>query len=187
MDENVYESVEGVGGGVGAGGVGAGRGALYRWWRVGNACRRHRRASQTLEFHQHAGAGRGAGGAGRGVLCVGLVGERLSASCSTIDAPCVLLLRRRAPDRHPLHRHAMEEHACCEADEQLPEDRSASASPERARTPDPPPAGPPPGPPPAGPPPAGPPPAGPPPAHEDPYDSAGDSDSDDSTASSQQH
>ncbi|OWR50866.1 hypothetical protein KGM_213185 [Danaus plexippus plexippus] len=133
VEENVYESVAAAAGGRGRGAF-APLGA-YWWMRVAPPCRRHRRVSQTVEFHESPPApAAGACVQGtvprarrlvRGVCGVRLQrapgrGARLSASCGTIGAlaapdapaPCVLLLPppRERPDPEedeaaPHHRH----------------------------------------------------------------------------------
>ncbi|XP_045775179.1 uncharacterized protein LOC123874063 [Maniola jurtina] len=158
-EENVYESVNvggaedaedgAVGGASGAvGGVGAG--AALWWWRVAPPCRRHGRASQTLEFNERlalpdARDAQGTVPRARRLLRVVAArgGAALSASCGTIDAapPCVLLLPRwRAPPlapaasrsyhllpesqraAHQLQRYRGARHACCEADGEEPDE-----------------------------------------------------------------
>ncbi|XP_046969421.1 uncharacterized protein LOC124536837 [Vanessa cardui] len=130
-------------GGLGAlAGVGRG-GAAYWWWRVAPPCRRHRRASQTLEFNERLAPAQGTVPRARRLLCGAVhlqtaARARLSASCGTIDAPPRLLLmqRWRAPpppppppasrsyhllpesQRAPLPRFRGAERPCCEADEE---------------------------------------------------------------------
>ncbi|XP_064073652.1 uncharacterized protein LOC135193760 [Vanessa tameamea] len=140
IEENLYERVDvggvnavgavgavgamGAMGAVGAvGGLGAlagvGRGgAAYWWWRVAPPCRRHRRASQTLEFNERLAPARRDEAQGtvprarrlvRGALCGAVhlqmaARARLSASCGTIDAPpprLLLMQRWRAPAPPP--------------------------------------------------------------------------------------
>ncbi|CAH2092511.1 unnamed protein product [Euphydryas editha] len=165
VEENLYESVDvaGVGGAAGAmgavGGVGVGRGgAAYWWWRVAPPCRRHRRASQTLEFNERLAPARRAepqGAAPRapaaGRLLCGAVRVQLSASCGTIDAPpprLLLLQRWRAPPASRSYHLLPESHrlpprahfrggerACCEADEDEAEEDGACGAEARSASP----------------------------------------------------